>query len=176
MAAPSFSCGMWDLSPWLGIQLPASGVQSLSHWTTREVPPPLYFSAHPHPTYIPGFWRQSVQFSSAAQSCPTLCDPTDCSTPGFPILTNSWRLLKLMSIESVMPSNHLILCRPLLHLQSFPGSGSFPRSQFFASGGQSIGASASASVLPVNIQDWFSLGNFQISTLIIIYYRYVFLD
>ena len=57
------------------------------------------------------------------------------------------------------------------HLQFFPASGSFPRSQFFASGGQSIGASASASVLPVNIQDWFSLGNFQISTLIIIYYR-----
>ena len=44
------------------------------------------------------------------------------------------------------------------HLQSFPASGSFPRSQFFASGGQSIGVSASASVLPVNIQDWFPLG------------------
>ena len=54
-----------------------------------------------------------------------------------------------MSIESVMPSNHLILCHPLL-LQSFPASGSFPVSQFFASGGQSIGASAS--VLPMNIR------------------------
>ena len=63
----------------------------------------------------------SVQFSSAAQSCLTLWDPMDCSTPGFPILTNSWRLLKLMSIESVMPSNHLILCHPLLLLPSiFP--------------------------------------------------------
>ena len=62
-----------------------------------------------------------------------------------------------MSIESVMPSNHLILCRPFSScLQSFPASGSFPTSQFFASGGQSIGASAS--VLPVNIQDWFPLG------------------
>ena len=71
----------------------------------------------------------------------------------------SWSLLKLMSIESVMPSSHLILCRPLLlPLQSFPASQLFPVSQFFASGGQSIGASASASVLPMNIQDWFPLG------------------
>ena len=71
--------------------------------------------------------------------------------------TISWSLLKLMSIELVMPSNHLILCRPLLFLpQSFPSSGSFLMSQLFASGGQSIGASAS--VLPVNIQDWFPLG------------------
>ena len=68
--------------------------------------------------------------------------------------TNSWSLPKLMSIESVMPSNHLILYCPLLLLPSiFPASGSFPRSQFFASGGQSIGVSASASVLPMNIQD-----------------------
>ena len=58
-----------------------------------------------------------------------------------------------------MPSNHLILCLPLLLcLQSFPASGSFPVSQFFKSGGQSIGVSASASVLPMNIQDWFPLG------------------
>ena len=57
------------------------------------------------------------------------------------------------------PSNHLILCHPLLLLPSiFPASGSFPRSQFFASGDQSIGVSASASVLPVNIQDQFPLG------------------
>ena len=74
-------------------------------------------------------------------------------------LTNSRSLLKFMSIESVMPSNHLILCHPFSsHLQSFPASGSFPMSQFFTSGGQSIGASASASVLPMNIQDWFPLG------------------
>ena len=70
-------------------------------------------------------------------------------------ITNSWSLLKLMSISSVM-DNHLILCHPLLLLlspQSFPASGSFLVSQFFASGGQSIRVSASASVLPVNIQD-----------------------
>ena len=64
----------------------------------------------------------------------------------------SLNLLKLMSIESVMLSNHLILCCPLSSCpQSFPASGSFPMSHFFPSGGQSIGASASVSVLPMNI-------------------------
>ena len=63
-------------------------------------------------------------------------------------ITNSWSLLKLMSIESVMPSNHLILCCPLLLLPPiFPSAGSFSMSQFFTLGGQSIGVSASASVL-----------------------------
>ena len=56
----------------------------------------------------------SVQFSSVTQLCLTLCEPMDCSTPGLPVLTNSQSLLKLTSIESVMPSNHLILCHPLL--------------------------------------------------------------
>ena len=72
--------------------------------------------------------------------------------------TNSWSLLKLMSIQSVMSSNHLILCHHFSSCpQSFPVSGSFPRSQFFALGGQSIGASASAPVLPMNIQGQFPL-------------------
>ena len=63
----------------------------------------------------------SVRFSSVAQSCPTLCDPMDCSTPGFSVLHHPWSLLKLMSIELVMPSNHLALHRPLLLLPSvFP--------------------------------------------------------
>ena len=146
----------------------------------------------------------------------------DCSTPGLSIHHNSWSLLKLMSIESVMPSNHLILCRPLLlpsifpsirvfsnesalHIrwpkywsfifsispsneysglicfrmdwldlravqwtlksllqhhslkasipEKIPESGSFLKGQFFASGGQSTGVSASTSVLPMNTQD-----------------------
>ena len=76
---------------------------------------PRYLVKH----YSRGF---SVQFSSVAQSCLTLSDPMDCSTLGFPVcITNSRNLLKLMSIELVMPSNHLILCRPLLLLPSiFP--------------------------------------------------------
>ena len=72
--------------------------------------------------------------------------------------TISWSLRKLMSNELVMPSNHLILWRLFSCPQSFPASGSFPVSQLFASGGQNTGASASASVLPVNIQGWFPLG------------------
>ena len=70
-------------------------------------------------------------------------------------ITNSWSLLKLMSIESVIPSNHILLYCPLLLLSSiFLSIRVFPVSQFFPSGGWSIGVSASASVLPMNIQDW----------------------
>ena len=62
--------------------------------------------------------KEKLHLSSVAQSCPTLCDPMDCSIPGLPVhhQLHSQDLLKLMSIESVMPSNHLILCRPLLLL------------------------------------------------------------
>ena len=74
-------------------------------------------------------------------------------------ITSSRSSPKLVSIESVMPSNHLILCHPFSScLQSFPASGSFPMSRFFTSGSQSIGILALASVLPVTIQDWFPLG------------------
>ena len=73
-------------------------------------------------------------------------------------ITNSQSLPKITSTELVMPSNHLILCHPLpLRLQYFPASGSFQMSHFFASGGQSIGVSALASVL-MNIRNWFPLG------------------
>ena len=95
-----------------------------------------------------------------AQSCLTLSDPMDCSTPGFPVLHQfpefaqnscplSWWYHPTIS-SSVTPFSP---CP-----QSFPASGSFPMSWLFASGGQSIGVSASASVLPVNIQAWFPLG------------------
>ena len=95
-----------------------------------------------------------------------LCDPMDCSMLGFSVLPISWSLLKLMSIESVMPSNHLILCHPLFLLSSiFPSIPVFSNvmSQLFTSGGQSIGASASASILPINIDPlgWTGLVFFQ---------------
>ena len=74
-------------------------------------------------------------------------------------ITNIRSSPKLMCIELVMPSSHLILCRPLLLMPSiFPASGSFPMSQLFAWGGQSIGVSTSASVLSMNAQDWSPLG------------------
>ena len=81
-------------------------------------------------------------------------------------ITNSWGLLKSMSTESVMPSSHLILFVPFSFCpQCLPASGSFPMSQLFTWGGQNIGVSASASVLPMNTQglsplgwtDWISL-------------------
>ena len=68
------------------------------------------------------FFQKTVQFSSVAQSCLTLCDPMNRSTLGPPSITNSRSSLKLMSIESVMPSSHLILCHPLLLLPPIPPS------------------------------------------------------
>ena len=74
-------------------------------------------------------------------------------------ITNSWSLLKLMFMESVMPSNHFIFCCPLLLLPSiFLSIRVFSNESVVRSGDQSIGASASASVLPMKIQDWFPLG------------------
>ena len=99
----------------------------------------------------------STQFS-VAQSCPTLCSPMDCNTPGFPVHHQLPEHAQNHVLESVMASNRLILCHPFSCPQSFPTSGSFPVSQFFTSDGQIIGVSASASVLPTNIQDWFPLG------------------
>ena len=99
------------------------------------------------------------QFSSVAQSCPTLWDQWTAACQASLSFTISWSLLKLMSIELVMPSNHLILYCSLLLLPSiFPSIRVFSMSQFFSSGSQSIGASAPASVLPMTIQDWFPLG------------------
>ena len=67
--------------------------------------------------------KGSVQFSLVAQSCLTLCDPMNCSTPGLPVTNSrSSHSLRLMSIESVMPSSHLILCHPLLFLLPIPPS------------------------------------------------------
>ena len=96
----------------------------------------------------------SVQFSRSVVSDST--SPWTTARQASLSITNSWSLPKLTSIESVMPSSHLILCHPLLLLPSIPASGSFQISQFFASGGQSTGASASTSVFPMNTQGWSS--------------------
>ena len=107
------------------------------------------------------FWKPmnwSIQFNSITQSCLTL-QPHRLQHAGFPAITNSWSLL------SLCPSSHW--CHPTTSSsvipfsfcpQSFPASGSVPMSQFFTSGSQSIGVSALASVLPMNIKDWFSFG------------------
>ena len=103
-----------------------------------------------------GNWH-SVQFSSVAQSCWTLCNPMDCSTPGFPVHHQLPELAQTHVHwlgDAIQPSHRLSSSR----LQSSPASGSFQMSQFFASGGRSIGVSATASVLSMNILDWFPLG------------------
>ena len=103
----------------------------------------------------------TVQFSSVAQSCLTLCDPMNRSTPGLPVHH------QLPESTQIHPCPLSQWCHPTISSslvpfsscpQSFPASGSFQMSQLFESGGQSIGVSASASVLPMNIQDWFPLG------------------
>ena len=71
----------------------------------------------------------TIWFSSVDRSCPTLCDPMNHNTPRLRVLLNSRRLLKLMSIESVMPSSHLILCHPLLLLSSILSSIRVPSSE-----------------------------------------------
>ena len=104
--------------------------------------------------------RERVHFVVAFQllSCVQLFEtPWTAPCQASLSITNSWSLLKVMCTESVMPSNLLVLYHPLLLLPSiFPNIGSFPMSQLFALGGQSI--RASTSVLPMNIQDWFPLG------------------
>ena len=88
-----------------------NSMDSIVHGVTKSQTQLSGFHLHFH----------SVQFISDAQSCLTLCNPMDCSMPGSLSITNSWSLLKLMSIESAMPFDHLILCRPLLLLPSnFP--------------------------------------------------------
>ena len=101
----------------------------------------------------------SFRFCSVAKLCLTLCDLMDCSTPGFPVLHY---LLEFSQThvhwvsDAIQPSHPLSSpSPPTFHLSQH---WSFPMNPFFASGGQSIGASASASVLPMNIQGWFPLG------------------
>ena len=93
---------------------------------------------------------------SLAQSCPTLCDPMDCSTLGSLFIINSQSLLKLMSIESVMPSNHLILCHPLLLSPSiFPSIRVFSNESALHIRWSKYWSFSYSIILPMNIQDWF---------------------
>ena len=101
----------------------------------------------------------SVQFSSVAQSCPTLWDPMNYSTPGIPVhhqLPEFTQTHAHRVGDAIQPSHPVV---PFSSCpQSLPASGSFPMSQLFAWGDQSIGVSALASVLPMNTQDWSPLG------------------
>ena len=102
----------------------------------------------------------SVQFISVSQSCLTFCDPMYWAFQASLSIANSQSLLKLISIKLVL--DHPTILSFVLPfsscLQSFPGLGSFPMNQFFASTGQGVGASALALILPMTIQDWFPWG------------------
>ena len=112
---------------------------------------PLSQNLMSHKTFL-----SSVQLFSHVQLFAT---PWTSTRQASLSITNSRSPPKPMSIELVMPSNHLFLCRPLLHLpQYFPASGSLPMSQLFASNAKNIGSSVSTSVFPMNTQDWYPLG------------------
>ena len=103
--------------------------------------PPL-FSHH--------FLPYHLQFSS----CPALCDPIDCSMPGFPVNHQNLELAQthVHQVGDAVQTSHPVI--PFSsHLPSLTASGSFPMSQFFISGDQITGGSVSTSVLPMNIQD-----------------------
>ena len=100
------------------------------------------------PLYFLDVQFSSVQFSSVAQSCPTLCDPMNCSTPVFPVL----HYFPEFTQTHVNPTISFYVVPFSSCLQCFPSTGSFPMLRLFPSDGPSIEASGSASVLPMSIQ------------------------
>ena len=132
-------------------------IRVLSNESVLHIRCPKYWSfsfsispSNEHSALI-SFQFSSVQLLSCVQLFAT---PWTAARQASLSITNSHSLPKLMSIESVMPSIHIILCCTLLFCpQSFPASGSFQMSQLFASSGQSIGVSASTSILPMNTRD-----------------------
>ena len=109
---------------------------------------PINFPLKQSVLLLPFVTYKFLQFSSVAQACPTLCDPMDCSMPGLPVHHQLLYLLKLMSTESVMPSNHLTLCRPLLLLLAM-----FPSIKVFSNESALQVAKVLEFQLPMNIQD-----------------------
>ena len=173
----ALSCVWPFATPWtVAHQVPLSLRFSRQEYQSGLPWPPPRWSFTPRnqiliftsPALAGGFFNTSTtlevpvnnQFRSVTQSCPTLCDPhglqhtrPPCPSPTPGAYSNSCPLSRwchLTISSSVIPFTSC--------LQSFPSSGSFPMSQFFTSGDQSIWVSASASGLPMNIQDWFSLG------------------
>ena len=127
-----------------------------------SLPSECWLVIYPYGFTLTGLWTNwgqencfIISVSSVAQSCLTLCDPMDCSTSGLPVHHQFPEFTQTHVHwvgDAIQPSHPLSS-----HLQSIPASGSFPMSQFFTSGSQGIGVSASASVLPMNTQDWFPL-------------------
>ena len=130
--------------------------QLIPFWNLSQKISTYLYNKRRQSKYLNG--TREVQLSSVTQSCRLFATPWTVARQTFLSITVSQSLPKLMSIELVIPFNHLILCHPfLLPPSTFPSIRSFPMSQLFTSGGQSIGVSASTWVLPMNIQDWFPL-------------------
>ena len=109
--------------------------------------------------FVHGAKSFQISFSSVAQSCQTLCNPMNSSTPGLPVHHQLPEFTQTQCIELLMPPSHLIFCHPLLLLPPIPPSiRVFYNESTLHMRCQSIGVSASASVLPVNTQDWSPLG------------------
>ena len=154
-------------TPWtVAYQAPLSiGFPRQEYWSGLPLPSPVpclaYSFVHITPVWKNELISSPFEVDSVQFICSVVSDslwPWTAASQASLSITNTQSLLKLMSIELLMPSHHLILCCPLLLLPSiFPSIRVFPMSQFFASAGQRIGVSASASVLPMNIQDWFPL-------------------
>ena len=138
------------LISWL--QSPCTMILVLEKWKSITV------STLPHSVSHRVIGLDATIFSSVSQLCLTL-QPHGLQHTRLPCPSPTPRVCSNMSPLTLMPFNHLILCCPLLFQSSiFPSISAFLMSQFFTSGGQSIGASASAWVLWLNIQDWFPLG------------------
>ena len=132
-------------------------VVKVFHWNCQSLTPRLKI----HSVWYLGIVDfSSIQFSSVAQSCTILCDPVDCSTPGLPVRHQFSEFTQIYVHwvgDAVQPSHPLSSPSPPAPNPS-QHQGLFKKSQLFASGGQSIGVSASTSVLPMNTQDWPPLG------------------
>ena len=149
-------CWQQGVTWWLLFSLDDEAVYNHQHSMTQS-----FIHSFIHLCTMLGTYKRKTLFSSvqSLSHVQLFTNPWTTAHQASLSITSSRSLLKLVSTELVMPSNGLILCCHLLLLPSiFPSSGSFQMSQLFASGGQSIGVSASASVLPMNIQDWFLLG------------------
>ena len=136
------------IGPWTCVSILLPQHSSVSH---RKKPQALHI--------CPNEGALICKCCSVSKSYPTQCDLMNHSTPGFPVLHFSPRVCSGLCPLSQCCHPTVLSCYLLLLLPSvFPASGSFPVSQLFTSGGQTIGPSASASVLPVNIHGWFPLG------------------
>ena len=135
--------------------------QEISAYTKYSLfpPQPSLTAFHSSLSLISSFSSHFVSQSQSLSCVRLFVTPWTAACQASLSITNSWSLLKLMSIESVMCPTISFVVPFFSHLQSFPASGSFQMSQFFASGGQSIGVSASTWVLPMSSQDWFPFTN-----------------